>query len=135
MIGQGQQAATLQINPPQLGPLQISVHILGDQTQILFQTHHALVKSALDAATPQLRELLGQGGSQQVSVSVQQQALGNGQLSYGSGGGGGFAQGGGYGAGQGAASAMPFAEADAEFAALPSVGWQSLNRGLIDAYA
>lgn len=133
MVGQGQQTAVVQINPPQLGPLQISVQIHGDQTQVLFQTHHALTKSALDAATPQLRELLGQNG-QQVSVNVQQQTPGGGQSPYGNGTAGGFAQGGHQGAGYG--GAMPFGQTDSDgevMAAAPK-GWVSLNRGLIDAY-
>lgn len=131
MIGQGQQAAQLQLNPPQLGPLQISIQIQGDQTQILFQTHHALVKSALDAAVPQLREMLGQTGTQQVSVSVQQQALSSHQFGHGSGGG--MAQQG-YTGGNG--QPAPFASLSEEIDGslqTPAPVWSGM--GLVDAYA
>lgn len=131
MIGQGQQAAQLQLNPPQLGPLQISIQIQGDQTQILFQTHHALVKSALDAAVPQLREMLGQSGNQQVSVSVQQQALSSHQFGHGSGGG--MAQQG-YAGGNG--QPAPFVSLSEEIdgsVQTPAPVWSGM--GLVDAYA
>lgn len=132
MIGQGQQAAQLQLNPPQLGPLQISIQIQGDQTQILFQTHHAMVKSALDAAVPQLREMLGQTGNQQISVSVQQQALSSQQFGQGATGGGMAQQGYTSGGGQAEYVATLSEEMDAGVQSSVPV-WSGM--GLVDAYA
>jgi flagellar hook-length control protein FliK len=71
----GNHAAQLQLHPRELGPMLVHVKVDGHHTEVLFQTQHAAVRDALEAALPRLREMLGQGG-QQVSVNVQQQAGG-----------------------------------------------------------
>lgn len=68
----GSHFAQLQLHPQQLGPMLVHVKVHGHQTEILFQTQHAVVTQTLEASLPRLREMLTQGG-QQVSVNIQQQ--------------------------------------------------------------
>ncbi len=70
---QGVHQARIQLNPPELGPMQVQVKVEGHHTQVLFQVHHAAVSESLEASLPRLREMLAQGGQQQVSVNIQQQ--------------------------------------------------------------
>lgn len=56
------QSAQININPPQLGPLQITLHLSGDQANAIFASPHAEVRQAIDAAMPQLREMLQSAG-------------------------------------------------------------------------
>lgn len=57
-----QQSAQININPPQLGPLQITLHLNGDQANAIFASPHAEVRQAIDAAMPQLRDMLQSAG-------------------------------------------------------------------------
>lgn len=57
-----QQSAQLIINPPQLGPIQISLNLSGDQASIAFASPHAEVRQAIESAMPQLKEMLSSAG-------------------------------------------------------------------------
>ena len=57
-----QQSAQLTINPPQLGPIQISLNLSGDQASIAFASPHAEVRQAIESAMPQLKEMLSSAG-------------------------------------------------------------------------
>lgn len=57
-----QQTAQLNINPPQLGPMQITLNLNGDQASALFVSAHAEVRQAIADAMPQLREMLAGAG-------------------------------------------------------------------------
>lgn len=57
-----QQSAQLNINPPQLGPLQITLNLSGDQASIAFASPHAEVRQAIESAMPQLKEMLSSAG-------------------------------------------------------------------------
>jgi flagellar hook-length control protein FliK len=57
-----QQSAQLTINPPQLGPIQISLNLSGDQATIAFASPHAEVRQAIESAMPQLKEMLSSAG-------------------------------------------------------------------------
>lgn len=56
MLGRQEQHATLQLNPPQLGPLEIHLHIKDDQATALFVSPHGAVREAIEAAMPRLRD-------------------------------------------------------------------------------
>ncbi len=73
MVNGDIQAASIQIKPPHLGPLHIQLSIQNDQVTIHFTTHHGVVKEALEAAIPRLREMMAEnGGAQLVNVDVSQ---------------------------------------------------------------
>ena len=56
------QTAQISINPPQLGPMQISLSLSGDQATAVFASAHGEVRQAIEAAMPQLREMLSASG-------------------------------------------------------------------------
>lgn len=59
---QQNQSAELHLNPPQLGPLDITLKMNGDQASALFSSPHAAVREALENALPRLREILADNG-------------------------------------------------------------------------
>lgn len=75
------QSAQLNINPPQLGPVQISLKLNGDQASAVFASPHAEVRQAIEDALPRLREVLaGAGielGQTNVGAQMAQQERGN----------------------------------------------------------
>ena len=62
MAGQQLQVAELHLNPPELGPLQITLTMNNDQASAQFVSQHASVREAIEAAMPRLREMLAEGG-------------------------------------------------------------------------
>lgn len=62
MARHDRQSAQININPPQLGPVQITLDIRGDQATALFVSAHGEVRQAIESAMPQLREMLSGAG-------------------------------------------------------------------------
>ncbi|KAA5940974.1 flagellar hook-length control protein FliK [Pantoea sp. Bo_2] len=58
----GQQNAELRLHPEDLGAIQISLKLDNDQAQINLVSSHSHVRSALEAAIPQLRSALAESG-------------------------------------------------------------------------
>ena len=56
------QSAQININPPQLGPIQINLTLNGDQATAVFASPHAEVRHAIEDAMPQLKEMLSSAG-------------------------------------------------------------------------
>lgn len=56
------QVAQININPPQLGPMQITLNLNGDQATAVFASPHAEVRQAIEDAMPRLREMLSSAG-------------------------------------------------------------------------
>lgn len=80
----GQQTAELQLNPPGLGPLRVTLTMNDQQLQAIFMSGHASVRSAVEAALPQLRTSLADSGINLGDTSVssgdrQQSAFGQNQ--------------------------------------------------------
>lgn len=73
MHKQAVPAAELNLNPRNLGPVSIRVDVNQDQTTIAFSTQHAVVKDAIEAALPRLREMLASQQLNLVDVNVSQQ--------------------------------------------------------------
>lgn len=67
-----QQTASLTLNPPNLGPLQIVLNLTNDQATASFFTAQPEVRQALEAAFPKLREMMSEAGIQlgQATVSA-----------------------------------------------------------------
>ena len=65
------QNATIQLDPVELGPIQIRLSMTGqDQLQIQFQAHHAQTRDSLEQHLPRLRETLTENGFANVDVDV-----------------------------------------------------------------
>ena len=56
------QVAQISINPPQLGPVQISISISGDQATAVFASPHPEVRQAIQESLSQLREMFSTAG-------------------------------------------------------------------------
>ena len=57
-----QQVAQININPPQLGPVQISISLNGDQASATFISPHPEVRQAIQDSLPQLRDMFATAG-------------------------------------------------------------------------
>jgi flagellar hook-length control protein FliK len=75
MVDNNLQGAKLQVNPPQLGPIEVRIAVQGDHAQVWLVSHSALTRDALEASSPKLREMLGAQGFGQVSVDVSQRSF------------------------------------------------------------
>jgi len=64
MLKNGVNEARLQLNPPELGQLDIRITTEGDRAVILFNVQHSAAREAIDLAMPRLREMLEQSGLQ-----------------------------------------------------------------------
>lgn len=62
MAGAHEQSATLTLNPPDLGPLQVVLSVTNNQADATFVATQPEVRQALEAAMPRLREMLGDAG-------------------------------------------------------------------------
>lgn len=70
MAAGAQQTATLTLNPPNLGPLQIVLNLTNDQATANFFTTQPEVRQALETAFPRLREMMSEAGIQLGQASV-----------------------------------------------------------------
>ena len=80
----GNQVTELQLNPPELGPLKVTLSMIDQQVQAVFVSAHSSVRAAVEAALPQLRTLLAESGISLGNTSVgsesqPQTAFSNGQ--------------------------------------------------------
>jgi flagellar hook-length control protein FliK len=73
MVADGEQSASLTLNPPDLGPMQVVLNVSGDQASVAFSSSHEEVRHALENALPRLREMMSESGI----------ALGNATVSAG----------------------------------------------------
>ncbi|MEP6547053.1 MAG: flagellar hook-length control protein FliK [Gammaproteobacteria bacterium] len=72
MVDNNLSSAKLQINPPQLGPIEVRISVQGDHAQVWLASHSAVTRDALESSSPKLREMLGSQGFGQVSVDISQ---------------------------------------------------------------
>ena len=61
MVGK-EQSATLTLNPPDLGPVQIVLNVSNDQASVAFSSQQLEVRQALENAMPRLREMMSESG-------------------------------------------------------------------------
>lgn len=85
----GEQSATLTMNPPDLGPMQVVLSVTNNQATVDFMAAQPEVRQALENALPRLREMMGESGVQlgqaNVSAGGQQQFAGFGGQNRGGG--------------------------------------------------
>ena len=75
MVDNNLNGAKLQVNPPQLGPIEVRIAVQGAHAQIWLTSHSALTRDALESSSPKLREMLGAQGFAQVSVDISQRSF------------------------------------------------------------
>ena len=101
---QGMQTAELRLDPPDLGPLRVSLNLADGVTSASFVSAHASVRQAIETAIPQLQQALAQAGISLGQTSVGEQTA---QQEFAQQGGNGSQRqsGGGLAAADGAAEA------------------------------
>jgi flagellar hook-length control protein FliK len=62
MIGAAQQSATLTLNPPEMGPLQIVINVHNDKADTAFFSDRQEVRQALEDGMGNLREMMKEAG-------------------------------------------------------------------------
>jgi flagellar hook-length control protein FliK len=70
MVAGEQQSASLTLNPPDLGPLQVVLNVSNATAHASFTAAQPEVRQALEAALPRLREMLGEAGIQLGQATV-----------------------------------------------------------------
>lgn len=68
------QSAELHLNPAQLGPLEVSLKLNGDQASVQFISAHAVVRDAIEQSLPRLRDMLADSGITLGNTTVSDQA-------------------------------------------------------------
>ncbi|HEV7928709.1 MAG TPA: flagellar hook-length control protein FliK, partial [Nitrosospira sp.] len=63
-------SASLTLNPPDLGPLEVVLNISNNQATVSFTAAQPEVRQALEDAVPKLREMLGEAGIQLGEANV-----------------------------------------------------------------
>ncbi len=61
MVGK-EQAATLTLNPPDLGPVQVVLNVSNEGASVAFSSNQQEVRQALENALPRLREMMSESG-------------------------------------------------------------------------
>ncbi|MCM8565435.1 flagellar hook-length control protein FliK [Thauera linaloolentis] len=118
MLGRAESKAELVLTPPNLGKLEVSISLSGDQTTAQFVASSQAARDALEQALPRLREILQQSGISlgQADVSTSE------DRSAGSDGGGQGRHAGGSG------------ETFADTAGGKPAVWQQQHDGLVDTF-
>lgn len=79
MVGAAEQSATLTLNPPELGPLQVVISVNNEKADTTFISENPDVRKALEDGIPALRDLMSEAGVQlgqaNVSTGRQQEAF------------------------------------------------------------
>jgi flagellar hook-length control protein FliK len=97
MVGGEDQSATLELNPPDLGPVQVVLNVSNDLASVTFSAQQLEVRQALENALPRLREMMSESGIALGDALVNagaegrqgQDGQGSGASSHGRGGNGG----------------------------------------------
>lgn len=76
MVGGEEQSATLELNPPDLGPVQVVLNVSNEMASVTFSAQQLEVRQALENSLPRLREMMSESGI----------ALGNATVNAGSDG-------------------------------------------------
>ncbi|MDB5935504.1 MAG: hypothetical protein JWQ01_2848 [Massilia sp.] len=125
MVAGKEQSATLTLNPPDMGPMQVVLSVTNDQATVTFSAAQPEVRQALENAMPKLREMMGENGIALGNASVnagspEQRQAQQGEQSRHQGGGSRFGGGGGDTAGT---------------ASAPRVTRLGTGTGLVDTFA
>ena len=64
------QHARIQLDPPEMGVLEIRLRVQQDQVAVAFNSGNQMVRDALDSQSARLRDMLEQQGIQLTDVSV-----------------------------------------------------------------
>ncbi len=126
MSSQNLRSAEIQLDPAELGRMEVRIEMNKDQAQVTFLSPHAGVREALEGQAQRLREMFTQQGLNLADVNVSDQSLARGWQ-----GQGGEQQGRGEGRGRDRSGDDEVIVGSSEIAA----NRQNGQRGLVDFYA
>ena len=127
LSSQNLKSAEIQLDPAELGRLEVRISVNQEQTQVSFASANAGVREALEGQMHRLREMFAQQGMNLLDVNVSDQSLNRGWQGQG-----------GDGKGRGDAGAELLGGVDEELAPLGVELKSSLpgtGRGMVDYYA
>ncbi|MBI2307796.1 MAG: flagellar hook-length control protein FliK [Rhodocyclales bacterium] len=75
MATQDKQNAQITLNPPQMGPIEISLSVKNDQASALFVSANAEVREVIESALPRLREMLAGVGVELGQTNVSSESF------------------------------------------------------------
>jgi flagellar hook-length control protein FliK len=130
MVAGKEQSATLTLNPPDMGPMQVVLSVNNDQASVTFSSAQPEVRQALLDAMPKLREMMGESGIALGNASVHDGSTGQQQAQQGEPGRSGAAPGHGD---HGRTASGSAAEAQARVDARPLRPGET--PGLVDTFA
>tara|TARA_R110002050_G_scaffold268113_1_gene409971 strand:- start:19876 stop:21270 length:1395 start_codon:yes stop_codon:yes gene_type:complete len=73
MAREGVQQASLKLNPANMGPVEVKLHMHNEQANISFIAQHAATRDALEQALPRLRESFQENGMELAHADVSQE--------------------------------------------------------------
>ncbi|MNN45031.1 flagellar hook-length control protein [compost metagenome] len=78
MSSQNLKSADIQMEPADLGRLEVRIHMTAEQTQVTFASANAGVRDALESQMHRLRDMFNQQGMTSPNVNVSDQSLSRG---------------------------------------------------------
>lgn len=87
MAKQGVQEASIQLNPRELGPIEVHLSVDKGDANVTFVAHHGATRDALEAAMPRLRDMMRDSGLNLAQSDVSHHSFERQQQSAGFGGG------------------------------------------------
>lgn len=126
LSSQNLKSAEIQLDPAELGRMEVRIDLTKDQAQVTFLSPHAGVRDALEGQMQRLREMFTQQGMNLMDVNVSDQSLARG---WQGGDGSGSSRGGASGEGDLAGEELELGVT--EIASNRASG----DRGLVDYYA
>ncbi len=72
LVGQNIGSAQIRLNPAELGPVGIRINVSGDQVSVAFNSQFGVVREAIEAALPKLREMLESQGLNLAEADINQ---------------------------------------------------------------
>jgi flagellar hook-length control protein FliK len=85
MVSHKLQGAQIKLNPANLGPMEVRIQVQNEQASIQFASAHGVVREALEAALPRLRDMFDAAGVELVDVDVSGQSFAEQQRTAGEG--------------------------------------------------
>jgi flagellar hook-length control protein FliK len=128
MANSQRQQADMVLNPPQLGRIEVSLTISGDQASAVFTSPNAAVREMLENSLPRLREVFAGAG---IDLGEAQVNTGQSQQQHGSENRGD----GGNGNNRSTRETLALESAGASVIAGATKAWSSSGKGLVDTFA
>lgn len=79
LMARNMDSAQIQLDPPELGPLQVKIQINQDQVSLQFNSGHAVVREALEQSSQRLQQMFSDEGLDLLDVTVTDQQTQQGE--------------------------------------------------------